>query len=193
MHYYTRDIGRFICKTIALSMLEEGAYGRLLDQLYNTERPLTTDREMLYRLARAQSTAERTAVDEVIERLFTLTENGYVERDVLRDIAACCEKRVKASRSAEARRNKRLVKNGEGADWPCKTDAHHTPVSNIQKPVNAITQKPYPETRSGKDLLDGNGVAGGRFEEENASPSPPTLRQLADAIRQRNSRDGGRH
>jgi uncharacterized protein YdaU (DUF1376 family) len=181
-------------------MLEEGAFNRLLDQHYNTERPLPPDRAILYRLARAENAAERKAVDQVLARFFTLTEEGYVERGAMQDITACREKQIKASRAAQARRNRRLLKAEDNAcktdatghanpdantvQNACKSDAHQTPVTNLQAPDTTPTPNPSRETRDAGAPPDGNGVVGGRIDEENASPPAPSLHQLAEAIRQ---------
>ncbi|MGT2495032.1 DUF1376 domain-containing protein [Cupriavidus basilensis] len=70
MNYYERHIGDYIRDTVGLSMLEDGAYGRLLDQLYQTEKPLPLDRKEVYRMARATSATERKAVDYVVGKFF---------------------------------------------------------------------------------------------------------------------------
>lgn len=78
MNYYDRHIGDILKETIGLSMLEDGAYSRLLDQVYATEKPLPADKREVYREARATSAAERKAVDYVLGKFFTLTADGYV-------------------------------------------------------------------------------------------------------------------
>jgi uncharacterized protein YdaU (DUF1376 family) len=80
MNYYDRHIGDFIKDTLGLTMLEDGAYNRLLDQIYQTERPLPSDKKEVYRLARANSSAERKAVDYVLGKFFELAEDGYMQK-----------------------------------------------------------------------------------------------------------------
>jgi uncharacterized protein YdaU (DUF1376 family) len=63
MNHYPKHVGDYIRDTVGLSMLEEGAYTRMLDQYYAAERPLPLDRALVYRLARAKSVGERKAVD----------------------------------------------------------------------------------------------------------------------------------
>ncbi|WP_412016179.1 DUF1376 domain-containing protein, partial [Burkholderia pseudomallei] len=50
MNFWNRHIGDLIRDTVSLSMLEDGAYNRLLDQYYQTERPLPLDKKLIYRL-----------------------------------------------------------------------------------------------------------------------------------------------
>lgn len=80
MNYYERHIGDFIKDTLGLTMLEDGAYNRLLDQIYQTERPLPCDKKEVYRLARANSAPERKAVDYVLNKFFELADDGYMQK-----------------------------------------------------------------------------------------------------------------
>jgi uncharacterized protein YdaU (DUF1376 family) len=80
MNYYEKHIGDFIKDTIGLSMMEDGAYNRLLDQLYQTERPLPADKKELYRMSRANLPAERKAVDYVLAKYFELQADGYMQK-----------------------------------------------------------------------------------------------------------------
>lgn len=80
MNYYERHIGDYIRDTVSLTMLEDGAYSRLLDQYYQSERPLPGDKKEIYRLARANSAAERKAVDYVLQRYFEQTAEGYRQK-----------------------------------------------------------------------------------------------------------------
>lgn len=80
MNYYERHIGDFIKDTLGLSMLEDGAYNRLLDQVYQTERPLPCDKKEIYRNARATTAAERKAVDYVLTKFFDLGPDGYMQK-----------------------------------------------------------------------------------------------------------------
>lgn len=80
INYYDRHIGDFIKDTLGLSMLEDGAYNRLLDQVYQTERPLPLDKKEIYRNARANTAPERKAVDYVLGKFFDLREDGYMQK-----------------------------------------------------------------------------------------------------------------
>lgn len=80
MNYYERHIGDYIRDTVSLTMLEDGAYNRLLDQYYQTERPLPADKREIYRLARATSPAERKAVDYVLQRYFEASDDGFRQK-----------------------------------------------------------------------------------------------------------------
>jgi uncharacterized protein YdaU (DUF1376 family) len=106
MNYFEKHIGDYIRDTVMLTMLEDGAYNRLMDQMYQTERALPADKKMVYRLARASSSAEREAVDFVLETFFTLTTEGYEQKRIKAEIERYQEKQRKAKASADARWNK---------------------------------------------------------------------------------------
>ena len=80
MNYYERHIGDWIGDTVNLTMLEDGAYNRLIDQYYRSEKPLPLDSKELFRLARASSSAERKAVLYVISTFFVRTESGFTQK-----------------------------------------------------------------------------------------------------------------
>lgn len=80
MNFYDKHIGDFIRDTVGLSMIEDGAYNRLLDQLYQTERALPLEKKEVYRMARATSAPERKAVDYVLGKFFQSTAEGYTQK-----------------------------------------------------------------------------------------------------------------
>ncbi len=86
MNYYERHIGDYIRDTVSLTMLEDGAYNRLIDQYYQSERPLPLDRKLVYRLARATSAPERKAVDFVLDTYFVKTDAGFEQKRVQAEI-----------------------------------------------------------------------------------------------------------
>ena len=168
MNYYERHIGDYIRDTVSLSMVQEGAYTRLLDQLYQTELPLDGDRQQLYRLARAATATERKAVDHVLDRFFTLVEAGYVQKRAIYEIVRFQAKVNSAKRSANwrwdkqreqqpARENTACKSDANayakahanddakamqtGCEPICESDAHQTPVSILHKPVNPTLRR----------------------------------------------------
>lgn len=153
MNYFEKHIGDWIRDTVSLTMLEDGAYNRLIDQYYQTERPIPIERKLIYRLARANSSAEKKAVDFVIENFFEKTENGYVQKRASSELARYSEKRAKAQASANARWNKSegnanasanasLFEDANDMRTHCDGNAHQAPVASNQSPV----LKPLGET-----------------------------------------------
>lgn len=77
MNFYKRFIGDIQAKTGGLTLAEFGAYDRLLDHYYSTEKPIAV--KEAHRICRAMTSGERAAVDAVLERFWTLTEEGYTQ------------------------------------------------------------------------------------------------------------------
>lgn len=103
MNYYEHHLGDYLRDTAHLSMIEDGAYRRLLDAYYIRERPLPADPREVYRLARAQSKQDREAVDVVLREFFHQTPDGWEHGRCDREIARFRDKQDKARRSAEVR------------------------------------------------------------------------------------------
>lgn len=77
MNHYPHHIGDYLKGTAHLTMLEDGAYRRLIDLYYLREGPLPADKRQVYRLARATSTAEKKAIDTVLEEFFVVAPDGF--------------------------------------------------------------------------------------------------------------------
>ncbi|AIV65108.1 YdaU family protein [Burkholderia pseudomallei] len=147
MNFWSRHIGDFIRDTVSLTMLEDGAYNRLLDQAYQSERPLPLDKKLVYRLARATSAAERRAVDFVLETFFHARDDGYHQKRCDIEIAAYQQKQRKAQASANARWNK-----SEG-----DANAHANASGDKQGEPDSQTEKTSPNLvrRSSERIPDG--------------------------------------
>jgi len=65
VNFYKHFIGDYGRSTADLSMLEHGAYRLMLDHFYGSGRPLPADKRALYRLLRAETTADKHAIDAV--------------------------------------------------------------------------------------------------------------------------------
>jgi uncharacterized protein YdaU (DUF1376 family) len=77
VNWYPFYPGDYIRDTAHLSLVQDGAYRRLLDHYYATVAPLPSDLAALYRICRAFDEAERKAVDFVISQFFELRADGY--------------------------------------------------------------------------------------------------------------------
>lgn len=138
MNYYEKHIGDYIRDTVSLTMLEDGAYGRMMDQVYQSEKPLPLDKKMVYRLARAASTSDRKAVDFVLATFFQETPAGYVQKRIAQEIDRYQEKQRKAKASADARWNKprgdanASQTHAEDMRTHCEGNAHQSPVTSNQ-------------------------------------------------------------
>ena len=145
MNYYEKHIGDYIKDTVSLSMLEDGAYNRLIDQAYQTEAPLPLEIREIYRLARATSGPERKAVDYVLGKFWQQTPGGYVQKRIQAEIDRYQDKQRKAKASADARWSKtkspsesyaNASETHDASDMRSHSEgnAHQTPDSKHQSP-----------------------------------------------------------
>ena len=88
MNYYDHHLGDYLRDTAHLSMLEDGAYRRLLDIYYMREAPLPSDQGECCKLARCMSAPERKAVIYVLEHFLILEPDGYHQKRADEVIAA---------------------------------------------------------------------------------------------------------
>src|SRR5690554_2708956 len=123
MNFYPHHIGDYITATAHLTMIEDGAYRRLLDLYYSTEKELPRDRKALYRLARARTPDEQEAVDIVLEEFFHDADDGWFH-------SRCDEEIAKAQVAAE-----RARANGRKGGRPPKAK----PSDNPEPKQNART------------------------------------------------------
>ena len=75
MNFIKLYIGDYLRDTGTLTVSEHGAYVLMLLHHYATEQPLPTGRD-LHRLLRAESKADRDAIDRVSAKFWTATESG---------------------------------------------------------------------------------------------------------------------
>jgi uncharacterized protein YdaU (DUF1376 family) len=149
MNYVEFHLGDYMRDTAHLSLVEDGAYRRLLDAYYTREKPLPVDLRDCCKLARAVSKAEREAVDYVLREFFHLKEDGYHQKRADKEIVRFQDKKSKAKRSAETRWHGRKPPTEGDADDPPNGDANamrthsegnalQSPVTNHQSPIEGI-------------------------------------------------------
>lgn len=76
MNFYKRYMADYARKTSRLTLAQHGAYTLLLDEIYSTEQPLSSDVQELYRVCRAMTRDEQAAVRFVADTYFPISENG---------------------------------------------------------------------------------------------------------------------
>lgn len=92
-----------------MSLLEHGAYRRLMDHYYSTGNPLSTDVERLCRVCRAETNIELDAVAYVLKEFFELTESGYFHERIQQEIDIAKSFAEKASKAGHASAAKRQL------------------------------------------------------------------------------------
>jgi uncharacterized protein YdaU (DUF1376 family) len=101
LNYYERHIGDYLKDTAHLSILEHGAYGRLLDVYYTKESPIPA--AQVARLIGARSKEELQALQVVLDEFFVQVGDAYTHTRCDREIARYKAKQDKAAASANAR------------------------------------------------------------------------------------------
>jgi uncharacterized protein YdaU (DUF1376 family) len=132
VNFYKRYIGDIQAKTGGLSLAEFGAYDRLLDHYYATEKPLPADMSECHRIARAMSKDERRSVERVIGKFFLFTDLGYVQSKAEEVIAEALPK-IEAARA-----------NGARGGRPKKTQEEPSGLHD-QEPSGFISETQDPE------------------------------------------------
>lgn len=149
MNYYEHHLGDYMRDTAHLSLLEDGAYRRLLDAYYVRERPLPVDLRDCCKLARAVSKAERDAVAYVLREFFVLTDDGHRQQRADAEIERFRTKSDKARASVKARWDRTRVEGGTNNErntnvsadgYERNTDGiHRAPVPRHQTPIEATS------------------------------------------------------
>lgn len=151
MNYYSHHIGDYTTDTAHLSLLEDGAYRRLMDRYYTTEAPLPADEASLFRVVRARAPEEQEAVRVVLAEFFVLTDAGWSHKRCDAEIEAF---KAKSGKAAEAA-NKRWSKAGnapamqttpaEALPMQCERIADAMPTNNQEPETNNQEPKKEPK------------------------------------------------
>ena len=162
MNYYEHHLGDYLRDTAHLTMVEDGAYRRLLDAYYIKELPLPKAVRDIYRLVRAGSKVEKDAVSIVLGEFFSEGDDGWRHKRCDTEIARYQDKQAKAKRSAEAR---------WGAPKP-----HSDGNANASKPHDA----PDMRTHSDGNALQSPDTNPQLFPEAKASGGDPPPKPSVD-------------
>jgi uncharacterized protein YdaU (DUF1376 family) len=106
VNFYKHYIGDYQRDTGHLSVTEHGAYRLMLDVYYATEKPLPLDRKALYRLLRAESAADRSAIDSIASQFWAHTPAGLINARADAEISKA-EKQAEVNRQIAIEREAR--------------------------------------------------------------------------------------
>lgn len=132
MNFYKFHLGDYYKKTNHLSMLEDGAYRRLMDAIYLREGPLPADKQQIYRLVRAFSNAEKSAVESVLSEFFVLGDAGYTNARCDEELDSIRTKSAVRSQSARTRwsnANAYANADADAMQTHSKRNASHKPLA----------------------------------------------------------------
>jgi uncharacterized protein YdaU (DUF1376 family) len=105
MYYYSHNIDDFDRDTVRLSMLQKGAYRLLMDRYYESEKPLPTDSETLWRMCSAVNRAEKMAVSFVAEKFFVIEPDGLHQKRIDAELAHYTTNRGNGGKGGRPRKN----------------------------------------------------------------------------------------
>lgn len=161
MHHYPHHIGDFNNATRHLTRLERGIYRDLMELYYDTESPLPKDINSICRKILARDQQEVTAVEQVLNEFFYLTDEGHVN-DRCQDVIEAYQnsihnKRAAGKKSAKARKLlKQNNKSGStGVDLVLEQNGNRTatgvhnqepepePITNNHKPLKDTSKSKY--------------------------------------------------
>ena len=118
MNHYPHHIGDFDRATRHLTRIERSVYRDMLDMYYDTEKPLPKELLVICRKIIARSNEESTAVEQVLNEFFILTDDGWFNSRCDSEIESYktnnSQKAIAGRASAAAKAlKKKQVLNGE--------------------------------------------------------------------------------
>ena len=153
VHYYNFGPKDYMSKTSFLEPMEDLAYRRMLDYSYLNERPLPVDIAEIALLINMRTHSDSIAV--VLHYFFELTDDGYINDRVERDVKAYQAKSNKARESANKRWGKSKPKNGSkinDSNGLCERNAKACQTYNSRNAnYKQVTINEEQETNSDKD------------------------------------------
>lgn len=144
-HWYPRYSGDYRAKTAGLSLIQHGAYTLLLDEYYNTGKPLDANASVLHRICSALALEEQEAINFVLSRFFVLTDKGYINKRAEEELA----KRMDIS---EKRKYAANLRHAKDLQTPCKTDANASAIAYTSTSTSTSTSKTTTKPRKNKNI-----------------------------------------
>lgn len=147
--FYPKD---YRDKTSGLTMVQDCAYRRLMDEYYITSKPLPANADVLLRICRAFADDEKAAVPFVLEQYFTLEADGWHHQRIdeeLQHRADLSEKRAKAGSKGAAKTNSAppAIAETKNRQLPTHTHTHsqsQEEVSSLRSDTSAAASPPAP-------------------------------------------------
>lgn len=164
MNFYPRFPGDYLAKTIDLTMVEDGAYNRLIDWYYANEKPIPHARRHV--IARAASAGERAAVDTVLGMFFHRDGDDHRHARVDEELAKA-RNRIDAAKTNGAKGGRKPKKQANGNPVGSAPD---NPAVTQQGTQHESSPQPQPEEASSESSFPPAVAAG---EGESAEPASP--------------------
>jgi uncharacterized protein YdaU (DUF1376 family) len=158
MHYFDFNIKDYSFATMHFDYVHHGAYLKLISLYYESEKPLPLDVNEIILITQARKEEEVNAVKYILEKFFTKTEDGYIQKRCDAEIQAFKNKSDKAKKAINTRWNKE--KDTDVIQTYYERNTKQEPVNNKQKTktidtpsgVDESVWKDYLKIRKAKDL-----------------------------------------
>lgn len=145
MHFYQKNIPDFNNATRHLTRVERSLFSDAIELYYDTEKPLTSDFDKLARLLLAQSDEEKSALRDVLNEFFTLTDDGYFNKRCNEEILKYQSYIDNKSKAGKASAKQRTEQKLTGVEQVLNTTStNYNPLTINQE---LITIKPKNITR----------------------------------------------
>lgn len=157
MYFFQENIGDYAAATAHLSWDEDAAYKRMLHVYYQHEKPLPNENKKIFRLIRAFSKSQKSAVLAVLEEFFILEDDGYHQKRCDEEICRYHVKCDKAKASATARWGiKKQPSEGNADDMRThdERNANYKPLTNIKKEKEKSNQQSVDNSSSNIKILE---------------------------------------
>jgi uncharacterized protein YdaU (DUF1376 family) len=109
VNYFELYPGDYLRDTTRLSLVDHGAYIRLMLAYYGEESPLPADHEELYVIVSAISTVDKAAVRKVADRFFAVCPDGLRHNKRADDEIVKARKRIETARRNGAKNGPRGI------------------------------------------------------------------------------------
>jgi uncharacterized protein YdaU (DUF1376 family) len=168
MHFYQFNVGDYARDTVGISLIEDIAYRRLIDNYHLNERPMSGCSTHVARVIGMKEYAEE--VGYVLGRFFKQNDAGdWVHKRIEKNLAnykATKKEKIKAGKaSGKARRQKALEQTMNTCSANVELTNNHKPITNNHKPSLPVVDFSLPEdefsistvvdTATGEVLFDG--------------------------------------
>jgi len=171
MNYFELYPGDYLRDTTRLTLIEHGAYLRLLMAYYAEEQPLPAEEAELYVIVAAVTAADKAAVRKVAARFFPVGEDGLRRNARADSEIEKAQKRIATARANGAKGGRKPRGDGGGAapaQAPPPNPAGNPPGNPAG--TQRDTQRP---THSGEALHTPHAIHHQELSPARASPEPP--------------------
>lgn len=142
-HKFNFHIGDYLRDTEELSLMQHGAYLRLMLWYYSTAKPLPNDLDRIYRRTGSTSREEKAAIEFVLGEFFKLQDGKWSHKRIEEEIAAW-EMATHSARASAKKRWEEFKKN-KGSDDANALEAHSdgnaNPDASLLPVTNSLNRK----------------------------------------------------